>query len=144
MTDRHPELDGFDALIGTWETEATHPLFPATVVPGHVTFEWLTGGHYLLQRSHYDHEKFPDGLAVVGRPEVGDELLAEYFDSRGVRRTYRTSLQDGVWRTWRDAPGFDQRSEATLAPDAFEVVHRLAREPGAWKDDLRVTYRRRA
>ena len=38
----------------------------------------------------------------------------EYFDSRGVRRIYGVSLEDGVLRMWRDAPGFDQRFCATL------------------------------
>ena len=36
----------------------------------------------------------------------------EYFDSRGVRRTYGVSLDDGVLRIWRDDPGFDQRFSA--------------------------------
>jgi hypothetical protein len=68
----------------------------------------------------------------------------EYFDSRGVRRTYRTSLEDGVLRVWRDDPDFAQRLAVTLAPDGFEGVYELARTPGDWQDDLRVTYRRRA
>jgi len=37
MTERDPALEPFDALIGTWATEATHPLFDA-VVPGSVRF----------------------------------------------------------------------------------------------------------
>jgi hypothetical protein len=40
----------------------------------------------------------------------------ECFDSRGVRRTYGVSLEDGVLRIWRDHPGFDQRFSATLVP----------------------------
>ena len=43
MTERDPALEPFDALIGTWDTEATHPLIDA-VVPGSITFEWLEGG----------------------------------------------------------------------------------------------------
>ena len=67
----------------------------------------------------------------------------EYFDSRGVRRTYAVSLVDGVLRIWRDAPDFDQRFSATLGDDTFEGTYQLARTPGDWQDDLRVTYRRR-
>ena len=143
MTDRDPALEPFDALIGTWDTEATHPEIDA-VVPGTVTFEWLEGGHFLVQRSHNDHELFPDGLMIIGAPENGEGLVAEYFDSRGVRRTYRTSIEDGVLRIWRDAPGFDQRHSAKLAPDYFEGLYQLARTPGDWQDDLKVAYRRRA
>ncbi len=142
MSQRHPALEPFGALIGTWATEATHPMVDA-VVPGTVTFEWLEGGHFLLQRSHNDHEAFPDAIGVIGAPETGEGLVMEYFDSRGVRRTYGVSLGDGVLRWWRDAPGFDQRFSATLGPDAFEGLAQLARAPGEWRDDLRVTYRRR-
>jgi hypothetical protein len=141
MSDRDPALEPFDALIGTWATEAKHRLVDE-VVPGDATFEWLEGGHFLIQRSHSDHELFPDGISVIGAPESGDGLVMEYFDSRGVRRTYDISLEDGVLRIWRDAPGFDQRYEATLAPDEFEGVFQLAETPGEWVDDLTVTYRR--
>jgi hypothetical protein len=141
MTDRDPALEPFDALIGTWATEATHPLVDA-VVPGTITFEWLEGGHFLVQRSRNEHELFPDAISIIGAPETGDGLVMEYFDSRGVRRTYGISLEDGVLRIWRDAPGFDQRYIATLAPDTFEGRFQLARAPGDWQDDLKVTYRR--
>jgi hypothetical protein len=67
----------------------------------------------------------------------------EYFDSRGVRRTYGVWLDDGVLRMWRDAPGFDQRLAATLGHDSFEALSQVARTPGDWQDDLRMTYRRR-
>jgi hypothetical protein len=142
MTERDSALAPFQALIGTWDTEATHPAFDA-VVPGSVTFEWLEGGRFLVQRSHNDHELFPDAIGVIGAPEDGDGLVLEYFDSRGVRRTYGVSLEDGVLRIWRDAPGFDQRFSATLGDDALEGLWQLAQKPGDWQDDLAVTYRRR-
>ncbi len=142
MTERDPALEPFDALIGTWATEATHPLFDA-VVPGSVTFAWLEGCHFLVQRSHNNHEAFPDAISVIGAPEAGDGLLMEYFDSRGVRRTYGVSLNDGVLRIWRDDPTFAQRFSATLGHDRFEGLWQLARTPGDWQDDLKVTQRRR-
>jgi hypothetical protein len=143
MTERDPALAPFDALIGTWATEATHPQFDGAV-PGSVTFEWLEGGRFLIQRSRNEHELFPDAISVIGAPESGEGLVMEYFDSRGVRRTYGASLEDGVLRIWRDAPGFDQRFSATLGRDTFDGLWELARTPGDWHDDLKVTYRRRA
>jgi hypothetical protein len=141
MTNRDPALAPFDALIGTWRTEATHPLFDA-VVPGATAFKWLEGGRFLLQRSHNDHEMFPDAISVIGAPEAGEGLVMEYFDSRGVRRTYGISLDDGVLRIWRDDPAFAQRFSATPGPDRFEGRWQVARTPGDWEDDLEVTYRR--
>jgi hypothetical protein len=142
MTDRDPLLAPFDVLIGRWSSEATHPMIDE-VVPGSATFEWLEGGHFVVLRSRNDHELFPDAICVIGRPESGEGLVLEYFDSRGVRRTYNVSLEDGVMRWWRDHPGFDQRSYAKLAPDSFEFVHQLAEAPGEWRDDLKTIYRRR-
>jgi hypothetical protein len=143
MTERDPALEPFDALIGTWDTEAKHRLVEE-VVNGSTTFEWLEGGHFVVQRSRVDHQLFPDAIAVIGAPEDGDGLVLEYFDSRGVRRTYRTSIDDGVWRIWREHAGFDQRFSATLEPERFEGVFELAETPGDWQHDMRVVYRRRA
>jgi hypothetical protein len=141
MTDRDPALEPFEVLIGTWTTEATHPQVDA-VVHGSVSYEWLEGGRFIVQRSHNDHELFPDAICVIGAPEDGDGLVMEYFDSRGVRRTYGISLEGGVLRLWRDAPGFDQRMIAEVGGDSFVAQFQLAETPGEWRDDLRATYRR--
>jgi hypothetical protein len=135
-------LEAFDALIGTWDTEATHPMLDA-VVPGHVTFEWLEGGRFIVQRVHNDHELFPDAICVIGAPEDGEGLVMEYFDSRGVRRTYGVSLEAGVLRMWRDDPAFAQRYAATLG-DAFEGQWQVAKSAGDFIDDVKVRYRRRS
>lgn len=137
------DLQPFDALIGTWATEATHPMLDG-VAPGSTTFEWLEGGRFLVQRISNEHELFPDAISVIGAPESGDGLVMEYFDSRGVRRTYGIALEGGVLRMWRDDPEFAQRFSATLGDDAFDGVWQVARTPGDWQDDLKVTYRRRA
>jgi hypothetical protein len=141
MSERDPVLEPFDALIGTWATEATHPMFDG-IVSGSVTYEWLEGRRFLIQRSRNEHEAFPDAISVIGAPETGDGLVMEYFDSRGVRRTYGVSLDDNVLRIWRDDPAFAQRFSATLQRDAFEGLWQLARTPGDWRDDLKVSYRR--
>jgi hypothetical protein len=45
------KLEPFNTLVGTWEIEATHPMFPSTAVYGTAEFEWLEGERFLLQRS---------------------------------------------------------------------------------------------
>ena len=47
-TPRALELDKFDALVGTWDSTATHPSLPGVEVPGTASFDWLEGGHYLI------------------------------------------------------------------------------------------------
>jgi hypothetical protein len=142
MTERDPALEPLDALIGTWDTEATHPMVDE-VVTGSTTFEWLEGGRFLIQRSRNDHELFPDAIWITGASESGGGLVMEYFDSRGVRRTYSGSLADGVLRVSYEQPGFDQRFSAALGPDHFDGQWQVAKTPGDWQDDLKVTYRRR-
>jgi hypothetical protein len=134
-------LEPFEALIGTWETEATHPMFDQAVA-GRVTFEWLEGRAFVIERSSNEHPAFPDAITVIGRPEDGEGIVAEYFDQRGVRRTYGIALEDGVLRQWRDDPEFVQRAEATLHPDEFVLQWQVAHSPGDWQDDLRAVYRR--
>ena len=142
MSERDPALEPFDALIGTWTTEATHPMLDA-VVPGEITFEWLEGGQFLIQRSRNEHELFPDSIGVIGAPEDGDGLVLEYFDSRGVRRTYGIAIEDGVLKQWRDDPSRSRSAtRRKLAPDAFTGLWQVAETPGDWKDDLAVRYRR--
>ena len=143
MRERNPALAPFDALIGTWDSEAKHVAFDE-IVTGHVTYEWLEGEQFIVVRSHNDHPQFPDAISVIGAPETGDGLVLEYFDSRGVRRTYILAIEDGVMRWWRDAPGFDQRMVATLGEDEWEADIELAQAPGEWQHDMKVTYRRRA
>jgi hypothetical protein len=84
------QLAPLAVLLGEWTREATHPRVDA-VVPGSATFAWLEGGHFLIERSHHDHELIPDSLHVIGAPESGDGLVMEFFDSRGMRRTYGVS-----------------------------------------------------
>jgi hypothetical protein len=142
MADRNPDLAALDALVGTWDTEGRHRLVDG-VIRGTTTFEWLAGEQFLVQRSAVDHELFPVGLAVIGAPETGDGLVLEYFDSRGVRRTYRLSLERGVLQYWREGRPFDQRFTATLDPDEFTAEFELAETPGDWQHDMTLTYRRR-
>ena len=143
MPERHPALNAFDVLIGTWDTEGKHRLVDHPVY-GTTTFEWLEGGHFLLVHSHVDHERFPDALTVIGPTADGDALAAEWFDSRGIRRTMATTVEDGVWKMEREQEGFDQRFSARLAADMFEGVAELAETPGNWVVDLTTIFRRRA
>jgi hypothetical protein len=135
-------LELLNALVGEWATEATHPAYPSTVVHGHATVEWLEGERFLIHRSQNEHPDFPDAIAVIGAPTEG--LSMHYFDSRGVFRVYEVSMDGGVWRFWRNAPGFSQRFTGTFADDGDTMVGRsqLSRDDSTWDDDLEITYRR--
>src|SRR5215831_11115189 len=97
-------LEALGVLVGEWEMEV--PQFGGA--RGRAVFEWVEGGAYLLERS-FAPDPAPDGTQMIGADDAEDTCTVLYNDERGVWRVYRTSLVDGVWRIWRDAPGFMQR-----------------------------------
>jgi hypothetical protein len=137
------------ALVGEWETEAFFdagffgPGAPAVTGRGHTSFEWMDGEFFLLQRFTAEHPAAPNGLAVIGA-EDGQVLTQHYYDSRGVERVYQMSLDGGVWRLQRDAPGFCQRFTGTLASDSatIEGAWEMSPDGSDWKHDFRLTYRK--
>jgi hypothetical protein len=102
----------------------------------------LQGDRFLIQRSHAQHPQVPSMIGIIGADESGDDLVQQYFDSRGVQRTYKMSLHDGIWKIWRDAPGFSQRSEGRFSDDGktIHVLGELCRDNATWERDFEQTY----
>ena len=98
----------------------------------------------MILRSSNDHELFPDAISVIGAPEDGDGLVMEYFDSRGVRRTYGIAFDGRRPADLARGADHDQRFTATPAADTSSASGRWPYTPGDWNDDLKVVYRRRA
>ena len=132
-------------LVGRWEVEGDNPFVPSEPLRGEMSFEWMAGGRWLIQRWSSSVAVFPDGLAVLGEAPDGAGLLQHYFDSRGVARVYGTSLEDGVWRLWREGSGddFSQRFTGRLSPDGGRLEGAWERtEAGEWIHDFDIAYRR--
>jgi hypothetical protein len=153
-------LERLNRLVGTWSTDATHPALPGVVVHGSADIEWLEGERFLIHRARTNHPDFPDSISLVGitgrdrvdepsngGPRVATEsrLCMHYFDSRGVFRVYEVSIDDAVWRLWRNAPGFSQRFTGTFADGGETIDGRweLCQDDMNWNNDLQITYRRR-
>jgi len=156
VTTTEPMLEPLCRLVGTWDTEATHPALPGVQVRGTVTVEWLEGKSFLIHRGQVDHPDFPDSISIIGltdqdrahgasAPAGARQLSMHYYDSRGVFRLFEASADDQSWRFWRNAPGFSQRFTGTFTNggDVIVGVTELCEDDVTWKDDLRITYRRR-
>ena len=142
--DPRSKLEPFEALIGEWTVEMTHPAVEGTVIRGRTTYEWLEGGRFLIQHAVNEHPDFPDSLSVVGVMEGDTDLSMQYFDSRGVHRVYVVAFDGRELTLTRDEPGFAQRLSATLSDDGstFEGVWQLNQDDQGYRADLAFTFRR--
>jgi hypothetical protein len=138
-----------DVLLGEWSTEARFPGLSPGDVRGRVSFEWMAGERFLIQRWEVPIPEAPDGLAIIGHDEGRGTLLQHYFDSRGVARVYEMSLEGGVWKLWREQPDFSpldfaQRFEGTFSDDGDTINGRwdIRHGGGDWEKDFDLDYRR--
>jgi hypothetical protein len=142
-----PSLRPLGVLLGRWEAELrwspeTHRLVggPATVRVA-ARFEWIEDGHFLVQYQG-GSDGPPEARWLIGRDETSGEYYVLYADARGVSRVYQMSLQDNLWRIWRNAPGFSQRFEGRLHADGRTIeAHWEKSEDGkTWERDFDLNY----
>jgi hypothetical protein len=144
----NPALEPFSILIGNWDTTGTHGLVPDTILHGRTSFEWLENGAFLLMRSEIEDPRFPSAVAIIGSDAAQDGAEAEYymliFDERGVSRKYEVTLENNVWKWWRNAPGFLQRYEGIIGDEGNSIVGKgeLSKDGLSWEKDLDLTYKR--
>lgn len=138
---RSPALAPLHVLVGTWFVEMTHVALSAPV-HGLKTYTWLEGGHFLIERTRFDHPDVPDSVAVIGADASGEGLSEHYFDSRGVLRVFKMTLENGLWKAWRDESGFSQRFTGTFSADVqtLEVVGELSQDGMQWEHDFTHRY----
>lgn len=141
---QNPALEPFRVLVGTWNAVGTHPMVPGKTFHGRATFEWIEGGAFLMMRSQIDEPEIPSGIAIYGTDDATGECSMIYFDERVVSRRYLASVEDGVWKQWRDAPDLSQRFTGTISADGRTIDGRgeMSRNGGAWEPDLQLTYTR--
>jgi hypothetical protein len=148
VTSSRASLDALEPLVGEWSLLAAFEDVPPADIGARVTFEWLPGKAFLIERWEIPVPEAPDGIAIIG-PDPQDEgrFLQHYFDTRGVARVYKMSVEDGVWKLWRDKPDlspldFTQRFAGTFSGDgktitgAWEICHDGTR----WEHDFDLTY----
>ena len=136
-------LKPLEVLVGEWSMVGTHPAF-SSATQGHSSFAWLREGALLLWHFEWDQLGPPSALSVIGHDDAEETCAMLYADERGVARIYQMSLEDGVWKMWRESPGFSQRMTGTFNADRNTIsVHgELSHDGSIWEPDLDVTYTR--
>jgi hypothetical protein len=144
-------LEALEPLVGEWTILSAFDDTPPVDIGARVTFEWLPGKQFLIQRWQVPIPEAPDGIAIIGPdPDREGDYLQHYFDTRGVARVYRMSFEGGVWRLWRDeadfsALDFRQRYAGALSDDgrsihgSWEICH----DGTTWQHDFDLTYEKR-
>jgi hypothetical protein len=135
-------MEQLEILVGEWEMQAGLVGQPPWPGEARTTFEWLRGGEFLIERWYVPAAW--DGIAVIGPGEEPSSLRRHYFDGRGEARVYEMSVEDGVWRQFRDADDpFPQRFEGRFVDDGALITARWEKlEDGVWTPDVDLTFRR--
>jgi hypothetical protein len=146
MAERSP----LEVLIGEWRMDPRFDGIPAAEEDARAAFEWLPGERFLVQRWSVPVPEAPDGIAIIGAdPSNKDQYLQHYFDSRGVARVYRMTLDENVWTLLRDEPDFSpldfrQRYIGNISGDGETITARweICHDGTTWQRDFDLSYRR--
>jgi hypothetical protein len=142
-------MAALEPLIGVWSIEARFENLPPGGEPGRVTFEWMPGREFLVQRWEVPHPEAPDGIAIIGPNPKGEGYLQHYFDSRGVARVYEMSFEDGTWTLERSREDFSpldfaQRYSGSLSRDGarIEGAWEICQDGSTWAHDFDLIHTR--
>ena len=131
-------LEQLDPLIGEWVVESKK----YSEGRGRTTVRTTEDGKFLRLESSQEDERFPHSTLVIGSDDASDECTVLYYDARDVRRVYRTRLTGGIWKMWREAPGFNQRFIGKIADDGKTIAGEweMSRDGTNWDADFDLTY----
>ena len=104
----NPDLRSLDRLVGTWEVSGD--------VRGTVTYEWMEGGFFLIQRVELeqgDGQRIK-GIEVIGheRPfgaEPSADIKSRFYSNTGDTIDYVYEIEGDTLKIWageRDSPAY--------------------------------------
>ncbi len=104
--------------------------------------DWLEGGAFLAMYMGNKPPHTPDALWLISRDESTPNYTVLYYDTRKVSRVYEMSFSEGIWKMWRNSPGFSQRFEAKCSDDNSTIMGRWEKssDGSTWEHDFDVTY----
>jgi hypothetical protein len=145
--DHNPALKRLEILAGDWEMELSNASFlprSSGTVTGHISFEWLESGAFLVMYMGHKPPSTPDAIWLIGRDESAPNYTVLYYDARKVSRVYEMSFSEGQWKMWRNSPDFSQRFEGKFSDDGNLITAHWEKSTNGstWEHDFDVKYRR--
>jgi len=111
-----PDLKSLDRLVGTWKVSGPD-------IHGHVTFEWMEGGFFLMQHVDFVHggNKIK-GLEIIGHlqpfgAEPSQEIRSRYYDTLGSTFDYVYELEGDTLIIWGGEKGSPAYYKGTFSAD---------------------------
>ena len=112
----NPDLKNLDILVGTWEMSGD--------VHGQVTFEWMEGGFFLIQRvdlGQQDGQRIK-GIEIIGheRPfgaEPSEEIKSRFYSNMGDTLDYVYELEGDTLTIWAGEKGSPAYARGTFSED---------------------------
>ena len=122
----HPKLKTLEPLIGKWKLTGPD-------VEGEVTFEWMEGGFFLIQKFDLhqagEHHK---GVEYTGIDEETQTLRSRLMDIDGSRFTYTYEIDGDTFHYWFGDKGSKIYSRSKISADgnSFEGAWHWTNEDG--------------
>jgi hypothetical protein len=133
MTDDHantqqppapnPDLKGLERLVGTWNVSGG--------AQGRVTYEWMEGGFFLVQRVELEqYGQKVMGIEVIGHEqqfgaEPSQDIKSRFYDSLGNTLDYVYELEGDTLTIWGGEKGSPAYYKGRFSQDGSTIT-------GAW------------
>ncbi len=143
----NPALKQLEIFVGDWDMVLSNASFlpsSSDTVTGHVSFEWLEEGAFLVMYMGSKPPGTPDAIWLISRDGSTPNYAVLYYDTRKVSRIYEMSFSDGIWKMWRNSPDFSQRFEGKFSDDGNIITAHWEKssDGSTWEHDFDVTYRK--
>jgi hypothetical protein len=111
----NPDLKNLERLVGTWEMSGD--------VQGTVTYEWMEGGFFLLQR--VDLEQYGQkikGIEIIGHErafgsEPSEEIKSRFYSNTDDTLDYVYDLEGDTLTIWGGEKGSPAYYRGTFSDD---------------------------
>ena len=120
----HPDLKSLDRLVGTWKVSGPD-------IDGHVTYEWMEGGFFLIQHFDLVHSgRKVKGMEIIGHLQPFGEapskdIKARVYDTMGNTLDYVYEVEADMLTIWGGEKGSPAYYRGTFSNDG-------ATNAGAW------------